>query len=70
MNKNIHKIPCDECLHRKVCTVRTCFEETKIETTHPYVKVTLECTEFMSEKILVQKPIFRDFGYNEKEVKQ
>ena len=43
----IDKIPCDSCIHKNVCTVRSCFEETEIKTTHPYIKVTLDCTEYM-----------------------
>ena len=47
MNKHVHEIPCDSCAHNKVCTVRKCFEETEIKTTHPYIKVTVECTEYI-----------------------
>lgn len=44
------KIPCEVCIHKKVCNVRKCFEETEVKTTHPFVKVTLACTEFYSEQ--------------------
>jgi len=47
MNEHIHEIPCDSCAHNRVCTVRKCFVETEIKTTHPCIKVTLECTEYM-----------------------
>ena len=47
MNEHIHEIPCDSCVHNRVCTVRKCFEETEIKTTHPYIKVILACTEYM-----------------------
>lgn len=40
------KTPCESCIHNKICSVKKCFEETEIKTTHPYVKVTLECAEF------------------------
>lgn len=43
------EIPCDKCIHNKVCNVREQFEETKVETTHPYIIVKLECTEFYQE---------------------
>ena len=39
-------IPCDNCIHNKVCNVRKQFEETEVKTTHPYIIVKLECTEF------------------------
>ena len=41
-----HNIPCDTCIHNNVCNVRKCFEETKIDTTHPYIIVELKCTEY------------------------
>ncbi len=47
LNELVHEIPCDSCAHNRVCTVRECFVETEIKTTHPYIKVTLECTEYM-----------------------
>jgi len=40
------KIPCESCIHNNVCNAKIYFEKTKVEATHPYVKVTLECTEF------------------------
>lgn len=41
------KTPCESCIHIKVCNVKMCFEEiNNFNTTHPCVKVTLECTEF------------------------
>ena len=43
------KTPCESCIHNKVCGARTCFEETEVKTTHPYVKVILECTEFYAK---------------------
>ena len=39
-------IPCDNCIRNKVCNVRKQFEETEVKTTHPYIIVKLECTEF------------------------
>lgn len=42
----IREYPCDTCIHNKVCTVITCFKETEIKTTHPFIKVNLECTEY------------------------
>ena len=39
------KMPCDDCIHNKVCNVRECFEETKIETSHPFIIIKLDCTE-------------------------
>lgn len=45
--KDYKEMPCDTCAHSRVCTVRKQFEETEVKTTHPYVKVTLECTEYM-----------------------
>lgn len=50
-SKNLLEIPCDECIHNRVCNVKKCFKETKVETTHPYIRVKLECREFH------QKPI-------------
>lgn len=47
MSDYIHEVPCDSCAHNRVCQVRKCFVETEIKTTHPYIKVTLECTEYM-----------------------
>ena len=43
------KTPCESCIHNKVCNTRKCFEETEVKTTHPYVKVILECTEFYAK---------------------
>ena len=43
------KTPCESCIHNKVCNVRTCFEETEVKTTHPYVKAILECMEFQEK---------------------
>lgn len=45
------KVPCDDCIHKNVCNVRKNFEETKVETTHPYIIVKLECTEFRAGAI-------------------
>ena len=42
------EIPCDTCVHHTVCNVRKCFEETKIDTTHPFVIVELRCSEYMN----------------------
>lgn len=44
--KTSMEIPCDSCIHNRVCRVQSCFEETKVNTTHPYIKVILKCTEF------------------------
>lgn len=43
------KTPCESCIHNKVCNTRKCFEETEVKTTHPYIKVILECTEFYAK---------------------
>lgn len=40
------KIPCESCIHNRVCNAKIYFKEIKVKETHPYVKVTLECTEF------------------------
>lgn len=52
--KDYKEMPCDTCMHQNVCNVRKKFEETEVKTTHPFIKVTLECTEYlknpMSEK--------------------
>ena len=45
-----HNIPCDTCIHNNVCNVRKCFEETKIDTTHPFVVVELKCTEYLKNE--------------------
>jgi hypothetical protein len=47
--ENIVKKPCESCIHNKVCSAKRAFEETEVKTTHPYVKVTLECTEFYAK---------------------
>lgn len=44
------KYPCDTCVHNKVCGAKTCFKETEVKTTHPFILVKLECTEYL-EKI-------------------
>ena len=41
--------PCDTCIHNKVCAVITCFKETEVKTTHPYIMVKLECTEYFKK---------------------
>ena len=38
--------PCVKCAHEKVCSVKECFKEMEIQTTHPYIKVELKCKEF------------------------
>ena len=43
------KIPCESCIHNKVCSAKREFKETEVKTMHPYVKVTLECTEFYAK---------------------
>ena len=52
--KDYKEMSCDTCIHQNVCNVRKKFEETEVKTTHPFIKVTLECTEYlknpMSEK--------------------
>lgn len=45
------KIPCKDCIHKNVCNVRSCFEETEIKTTHPFVCVDIKCTEYINDKI-------------------
>lgn len=45
--KDYKELLCDTCAHSRVCTAKKQFEETEVKTTHPYVKVTLECTEYM-----------------------
>ena len=42
-------IPRNKCIHNKVCNVRKQFEETEVKTTHPYIIVKLECTEFYKD---------------------
>ena len=38
---------CLSCAHNEVCSVKSCMEETKFETTHPYVIVKVECQKYM-----------------------
>ena len=45
-SNTIVKVPCDCCIHNKVCNAIESLEATEVITKHPYVKVTLECTEF------------------------
>ncbi len=45
--KDYKEMPCDTCAHQRVCNVRKCFEATEVKTTHPYIKVILECTEYL-----------------------
>lgn len=45
--KDYKEMPCDTCVHSRVCTVRKQFEETEVKTTHPYINVILECTEYL-----------------------
>lgn len=40
--------PCNNCVHKNVCSVRKNFEETKVNTTHPFIIVELKCTEYIS----------------------
>lgn len=47
IDSEAYDIPCESCIHNKVCGARTCFEETEVKTTHPYIKVILKCTEYM-----------------------
>lgn len=42
-------IPYDKCIHNRVCNVRRQFEQTEVKTTHPYIIVKLECTEFYKD---------------------
>ena len=42
------EIPCEKCVHNKVCSAKSCMKETEVKTTHPYVKVEIGCTEFLS----------------------
>jgi hypothetical protein len=39
-------MPCKDCVHKNVCNVKKCFEETKFETTHPFVDIQIKCTEY------------------------
>ena len=40
-------MPCDDCIHKKVCNAKKCFEETRFETTHPFVDIQVGCTEYI-----------------------
>lgn len=57
------KIPCESCIHSKVCSVKKCFEETEVKTTHPYVKVTVECTEFCAKRHLRERELETPFNF-------
>ena len=39
--------PCNNCIHKNVCNVKSCFGETKFETTHPFLDIQVKCTEYM-----------------------
>lgn len=39
-------MPCKECIHKNVCNVKKCFEETENKTTHPFVDIIVKCSEF------------------------
>lgn len=43
------EIPCDSCIHSRVCSIKSSFEETEVHTTHPYIKVILKCEEFYAK---------------------
>ena len=43
-------MPCNKCIHKNVCNVITCFEETRFETTHPFVDIKISCTEYYSRE--------------------
>lgn len=38
--------PCVNCIHAGVCSVKECFKEMEIQTTHPYITVELKCKEY------------------------
>ena len=42
-------IPCNKCIHNKVCNARKQFKEVVVNTPHPYIIVKLECTEFYQD---------------------
>ena len=65
MNEHIHEIPCDTCIHNRVCNVRKFFKETEVKTTHPFIKVTLECTEYFGH-IVNEKTVTREHTIQER----
>lgn len=44
--KDETKYPCYTCIHNRVCNAKSCFAETEVKTTHPYIVVKLECAEY------------------------
>ncbi len=40
------EMPCHNCIHKNVCNVKKCFEETKFETSHPFADIQIRCTEY------------------------
>ena len=58
-------MPCNDCIHKNVCNVRTCFEETKFETTHPFVDIQVRCTEYKHCEVLIKKGVDENKAYRE-----
>lgn len=48
-------MPCNDCIHKNVCNVKSCFEETKFETTHPFVDIQVRCTEYQYHGVNVKR---------------
>jgi len=44
-------IPCKNCIHSNVCSVKSCFLKTEIITAHPFIIVELKCTEFYENRL-------------------
>lgn len=42
------EIPCETCIHNKVCDAKRLFDNAKAMT-HPYIKILIECTEFYAK---------------------
>lgn len=37
---------CLSCIKNDVCSIKSCLEETRFETTHPAVIIKVECTKY------------------------
>ena len=46
------QIKCEDCVHNDICYVKDRIEETEITTTSPYIKVSIECTQFIEAKLV------------------
>lgn len=40
--------PCETCLHNKVCSAKEEVSKTEIKTPHPFLKITLKCSEYLT----------------------